>query len=304
MGGLKKHMPITRWTPTSPASAIAGFPIANGFYSKDEILWKAFTSRHSSSSGRAHAVARAAHLGGRHRRGDRHRVLHVPLVLHDVHGEYRGGAGHRRAQRGPALRGRRAGPPPHARGPRRSGAAHAHGHSHAPRTAHAHAVARPRPRAHAAAAHDDHDAHGGHHGGTPHESPWTITLVLSLLAVGSFVTLFLGIPRPGPTPPRCSSTGSSRRCSPRRPSRTSHVWEYVFQGVGVLAATVGWVAAARSTRTGGARSRRGSRRASSRLDGRLQQVLRGRAVRPRRRGLVPPSPGRSAGSTAASSTAW
>ena len=26
--------------------AIAGFPVANGFYSKDEILWKAFTSEH------------------------------------------------------------------------------------------------------------------------------------------------------------------------------------------------------------------------------------------------------------------
>ena len=45
MGGLKKHMPITRWTYLFACIAIAGFPIANGFYSKDEILWKAFTSR-------------------------------------------------------------------------------------------------------------------------------------------------------------------------------------------------------------------------------------------------------------------
>ena len=74
MGGLKKHMPITRWTYLFACVAIAGFPIANGFYSKDEILWKAFTSRHLELFGVPHAVARAAHLRGRHHRGDRHRA--------------------------------------------------------------------------------------------------------------------------------------------------------------------------------------------------------------------------------------
>jgi NADH-quinone oxidoreductase subunit L len=37
-------MPITRWTYLIACIAIAGFPIASGFYSKDEILWKAFNS--------------------------------------------------------------------------------------------------------------------------------------------------------------------------------------------------------------------------------------------------------------------
>ncbi|HEX9401278.1 MAG TPA: proton-conducting transporter membrane subunit, partial [Anaeromyxobacter sp.] len=46
MGGLKKHMPITRITYLAACWAIAGFPWMNGFYSKDEILWKAFTSEH------------------------------------------------------------------------------------------------------------------------------------------------------------------------------------------------------------------------------------------------------------------
>ncbi len=45
MGGLKKHMPVTRWTYLVATWAIAGFPWASGFYSKDEILWKAFTAR-------------------------------------------------------------------------------------------------------------------------------------------------------------------------------------------------------------------------------------------------------------------
>jgi NADH-quinone oxidoreductase subunit L len=43
MGGLGKHMPVTKWTYLIACWAIAGFPWASGFYSKDEILWKAFT---------------------------------------------------------------------------------------------------------------------------------------------------------------------------------------------------------------------------------------------------------------------
>ena len=43
MGGLGKLMPITKWTYLTACWAIAGFPWASGFYSKDEILWKAFT---------------------------------------------------------------------------------------------------------------------------------------------------------------------------------------------------------------------------------------------------------------------
>ncbi len=35
-------------------------------------------------------------------------------------------------------------------------------------------------------AHDDHDDHG-HHGGTPHESPWVVTLPLVLLAIPSVI---------------------------------------------------------------------------------------------------------------------
>ncbi|HEY3354623.1 MAG TPA: proton-conducting transporter membrane subunit [Polyangia bacterium] len=44
MGGLAKLMPTTRWTYLVACIAIAGFPIASGFFSKDEILFKAFTS--------------------------------------------------------------------------------------------------------------------------------------------------------------------------------------------------------------------------------------------------------------------
>lgn len=44
MGGLAKIMPKTRLTYLIACISIAGFPIAAGFYSKDEILWKAMSN--------------------------------------------------------------------------------------------------------------------------------------------------------------------------------------------------------------------------------------------------------------------
>jgi NADH-quinone oxidoreductase subunit L len=44
MGGLRKHMPITFTTMVIGTLAIVGFPGLSGFFSKDEILWKAFSS--------------------------------------------------------------------------------------------------------------------------------------------------------------------------------------------------------------------------------------------------------------------
>jgi NADH-quinone oxidoreductase subunit L len=46
MGGLKKHLPITFTTMFVATLAIAGIPGLSGFFSKDEILWKAFSSPH------------------------------------------------------------------------------------------------------------------------------------------------------------------------------------------------------------------------------------------------------------------
>ncbi|MBE0602765.1 MAG: NADH-quinone oxidoreductase subunit L, partial [Deltaproteobacteria bacterium] len=44
MGGLKGRIPVTFVTMFVAALAIAGIPGLSGFFSKDEILWKAFTS--------------------------------------------------------------------------------------------------------------------------------------------------------------------------------------------------------------------------------------------------------------------
>ena len=48
MGGLRKYMPWTFWTMTIATFAIAGFPPLAGFFSKDEILWMAYSSPHGS----------------------------------------------------------------------------------------------------------------------------------------------------------------------------------------------------------------------------------------------------------------
>ncbi len=44
MGGLKRYLPVTYWTFFIGALAIAGVPLLSGFFSKDEILFRTFTS--------------------------------------------------------------------------------------------------------------------------------------------------------------------------------------------------------------------------------------------------------------------
>ena len=48
MGGLRQHMPLTHLTFLISTVAIAGVPPTAGFFSKDEILWQAFSSPHGS----------------------------------------------------------------------------------------------------------------------------------------------------------------------------------------------------------------------------------------------------------------
>jgi NADH-quinone oxidoreductase subunit L len=44
MGGLRKYMPITFATMFVGWLAISGFPLLSGFFSKDEILWRSFST--------------------------------------------------------------------------------------------------------------------------------------------------------------------------------------------------------------------------------------------------------------------
>jgi len=141
------------------------------------------------------------------------------------------------------------------------GAVHAHAGGHAAKTAHdadhghdhgAHGDHGDHGGHDAAAAHDDHDdAHAhGHHGGTPHESPWQITLVLSILAAGSVLTLFLGIPLlwqhtffHADTPPLLEHWLEPVLLAEVAWPHASVAMEWLFQGLGVAAASVGFFAA-------------------------------------------------------------
>ncbi|MGH7272424.1 MAG: NADH-quinone oxidoreductase subunit 5 family protein, partial [Polyangiaceae bacterium] len=42
MGGLRRWMPLTHWTFAAATAAIIGLPFTSGFFSKDEILYRAF----------------------------------------------------------------------------------------------------------------------------------------------------------------------------------------------------------------------------------------------------------------------
>jgi NADH-quinone oxidoreductase subunit L len=48
MGGLRHHIPWTFWSMTAATFAISGFPPFAGFFSKDAILWKAYSSAYGS----------------------------------------------------------------------------------------------------------------------------------------------------------------------------------------------------------------------------------------------------------------
>jgi len=49
MGALKKKIPVTHWTMWVGSVAIAGIPGLAGFFSKDEILWQAFSAPRGSA---------------------------------------------------------------------------------------------------------------------------------------------------------------------------------------------------------------------------------------------------------------
>jgi NADH-quinone oxidoreductase subunit L len=228
MGGLKKLMPVTAWTYLIATWAIAGFPWASGFYSKDEILWKAFTQRGMEFFGTpapwlGPAIFVIGILAATGTSFYMFRSYYMTFT-----GHYRGGEGHAEEH----------GEDPHSAhaAPHHAAPHHAAHGTHAPAAAHghddhaAHAVQ-------AAPAHDDH----GHHGGAPHESPRSITWVLATLAFGAVAVSFLGVP--------LLWTGHEpvleHWLAPALPAEVTflhfgHATEWLFQGMGVAAATIGW----------------------------------------------------------------
>ena len=158
MGGLKKYMPITWATMMIGWLAICGVPFFSGFFSKDEILWKTYSTQvlgHDAGSllwavGAVTALLTAVYMT---------RLMVLTFW-----------------------------------GSERFREAHAVGHEVA---AHSDAgsLHHDEDIHYSTEVEEDEDAAHEHHGPvTPHESPWVMTLPLIILAVLAFAGGYIGVP--------------------------------------------------------------------------------------------------------------
>ncbi len=168
MGGLKKYLPVTYLTMFIGTLAIAGIPPFSGFFSKDEILFRAFESNRIIWG---FAVVTALMTA----------FYMFRLMSMTFFGPYGGPAWEGMVPTG-------AGPAHTPSGP--SAAAKAHGHAATAHDPHAALADSHGGSGHAAAGHGG--GHGEWHG--PHESPKSMTVPLQILAVGAMLAGFLGVP--------------------------------------------------------------------------------------------------------------
>jgi len=225
MGGLAKYTPITRWTYLAACWAIAGFPFAAGFYSKDEILWKAWTARGLSAPWIGPAVYLVGAIAALGTSFYMFRSYYMTFT-----GEYRGGHGHEDKERLED---------PHAVAAHAHAADALHAPDHAAAAADVHQVAHQ---------HDaSHGAQEGHHGGVPHESPRSMTWVLAALAFAAVVSgIIFGFPAlwSGHEPLLEKFLAPSLPAAEKVAfAETSHAEEWLFQFLGVGIAALGWIVA-------------------------------------------------------------
>ncbi|MDT4896574.1 MAG: NADH-quinone oxidoreductase subunit [Acidobacteriota bacterium] len=181
MGGLKKYMPVTFVTMLIGWLAISGIPIFAGFFSKDEILWKTWSTELFPGAGKVlwGIGALTALLTA---------IYMTRLMVMTFWGKERFLEAHAGGQ---------------------ADEAHAHAFAEGEKP---HDAALPsagdrphhEPGEHVDEAHDEHhvvhagsghDAHGHGHGPfKPHESPWVMTVPLIVLAILSTVGGLVGIP--------------------------------------------------------------------------------------------------------------
>jgi NADH-quinone oxidoreductase subunit L len=177
MGGLKKYLPVTFATMMIGTLAIAGIPPFAGFFSKDEILFRAFLANKVIW---VLAVATALMTA----------FYMFRLMAMTFFGAYRGPAWKSAGPAAAALAAAHGAP--HPADPHAHGQAHKKDHevSHGPAELHGHGDD------HGHGAHDDHGGgghgHGPWHG--PHESPTPMTFPLQVLAIGAIVAGLIGIP--------------------------------------------------------------------------------------------------------------
>jgi NADH-quinone oxidoreductase subunit L len=175
MGGLKTHLPVTFATMMIGTLAIAGIAPFAGFFSKDEILFRAFLANKAVW---VIAVATAMMTA----------FYMARLMFMTFYGGYHGPAWETASHGAVAVAA--------AHGVAHPADAHAHGHAQQ----HDHEVSHGPAEPHGSSAHDaaaghadDHShGHGPWHG--PHESPRPMTVPLMALAVGAILAGFFGIP--------------------------------------------------------------------------------------------------------------
>ncbi|MCA1825750.1 MAG: NADH-quinone oxidoreductase subunit L [Myxococcales bacterium] len=259
MGGLKSYTPITRWTYLAACWAIAGFPWASGFYSKDEILWKAWTAENLTAPWIGPAIYIVGAIAALGTSFYMFRSYYMTFT-----GEYRGGHGHEDKERledphamaahahaGAITHGVPDGAPAaHAAA---STVAHQHDESHGAMStpAQAHDEHKVEVAAATAAAHGHDDgAHGDAHahGGVPHESPNSMTYVLALLAFAAVVAGFVfGWPAAwagGHEPVLEHFLAPSLPAAEHvRFAEPGHATEFLFQFFGLAIAALGWAGA-------------------------------------------------------------
>ncbi len=171
MGGLKKYMPITFATMMMGWLAICGIPIWAGFFSKDEILWKTWSTHSPSIPHNANYIlwgigAITALLTA---------IYMTRLMVMTFWGTER----FRETDAG---------------GQADEAHAHAYDEDLKPHDAHA-ASAGDRPHHAPEDEMEDEHAPHNHHGPVePHESPWTMTVPLVVLAILSTLGGLIGVP--------------------------------------------------------------------------------------------------------------
>ena len=154
MGGLRKGLPITYWTFLIGAIAIAGVPPLAGFFSKDEILWKTFAGGHRILWAIGMITALLT------------ATYMFRLVFLTFHGERRHDAP----------------------------AAAAHPEEEEPAAQHVSHPQHPQHPQHQHPQHPAHAQHPQHHGAHLHDAPPAMALALIVLAAGSILAGFVGIP--------------------------------------------------------------------------------------------------------------
>jgi NADH-quinone oxidoreductase subunit L len=170
MGNLKKYMPITFATMMIGTLAIAGIFPFSGFFSKDEILFRAFLANKAVW---VLAVITAAMTA----------FYMFRLMSMTFFGGYRGPAWEAAGHGATSVAA--------AHGVKHPDDAHAHGQADLRQHEVSHGPAESAADQHPAA--DDHGhGHGPWHG--PHESPTAMTYPLMALAVGAIIAGFVGIP--------------------------------------------------------------------------------------------------------------